>query len=656
LAAFYRANGAAASRVVVMSGEVERLRHRIFDTSATKRLDAAQITVDRERLAEKTLEQLKRVFADVTKLKISQIDAQEPLESYGIDSIMIVRLNHELANVFGELPNISPALFFSHRTLAQLTDYFVQAKAAGMEVFYRQPAAEPASARGSGQDRIATPLLKRLQHRRSKPLSGTRLNPDAAEPIAIIGMSGRFPGAADMAAFWRNLVEGRDCISEVPPERWDWRQYHGDPNQEPNKANVKWGGFIDGVEEFDPLFFEISPREAGLMDPQQRLLMMYVWNAIEDAGYSATSLSGSHTALLVGMGGSGYAGLLAQAQVAIGEYSATGLVPSVGPNRMSYFLDLHGPSEPIETACSSSLVALHRAMQALACGSCEMAIAGGINTVLTPEPSVSLSKMGMLSEDGRCKAFSAHANGYVRAEGIGILVLKKLEAAEEAGDHIYGVIRGSAQNHGGRAQSLTAPNPKAQAELLKAAYLRAGVDPRSVSYIETHGSGTILGDSIEIHSLKDAFKELAEAQGTALGTAYCGLGSVKTNIGNLELAGGVAGVIKVLLQLQYKTLVKSLHCEEINPYLQLEGSPFYIVQETRPWEPMFDTQNRALPRRAGVSSFGLGGVNMHLVIEEYVPPVDVERRSVVVSELQPALIVLSAKNEERLRERAEQLL
>ena len=297
----------------------------------------------------------------------------------------------------------------------------------------------------------------------------------------------------------------------------------------------------------------------------------------------------------------------------------TGVVPSVGPNRVSYFLDLHGPSEPIETACSSSLVAVHRAMQALASDNCEMAIAGGVNTLLTPDLYISLDKAGMLSVDGRCKAFSRHANGYVRGEGVGMLVLKKLKAAEQAGDHIYGVIRGSAENHGGRAQSLTAPNPKAQAELIRAAHRRAGIDPRTVSYIETHGTGTALGDPIEINGLKSAFGESLEANGNVpAGQAYCGLGTVKSNIGHLELASGVAGLIKVLLQLQHKTLVKSLHCEELNPYIQLENSPFYIVRETQPWRPLQDAQGRDLPRRAGVSSFGVGGVNAHVVIEEYV--------------------------------------
>ena len=393
------------------------------------------------------------------------------------------------------------------------------------------------------------------------------------------------------------------------------------------------------------------------MDPQQRLLMIYVWKALEDAGYSAESISGSNTAVFVGTAASGYSGLISQPNVALEGYSSTGTVPSVGPNRMSYFLNLHGPSEPIETACSSSLVALHRAVVCIGTGNCEMAIAGGVNTIVTPNVYISFNKAGMLCEDGRCKTFSHQANGYVRGEGVGMLFLKKLKTAEEAGDHIYGVIRATAENHGGRANSLTAPNPKAQAELLITAYLKAGIDPRTVSYIETHGTGTELGDPIEINGLKTAFEELYRTMGDQeVVRSHCGLGSVKTNIGHLELAAGIAGIIKVLLQLKHKILVKSLHCEEINPYIQLKGSPFYIVQKKQEWKTLQDTHKQNLPRRAGVSSFGFGGANAHVVIEEYIEKgTEAQGHRGTESNQGPYLIVLSGKNEERLKEVVENL-
>jgi acyl transferase domain-containing protein len=319
---------------------------------------------------------------------------------------------------------------------------------------------------------------------------------------------------------------------------------------------------------------------------------------------------------------------------------------------MSYFLNTHGPSEPVETACSSSLVAIHRAISAMEDGSCNMAIVGGVNTILTPEMHISFNKAGMLSEDGRCKTFSENANGYVRGEGVGMLFLKKRKKAEEDGDHIYGLIRGTAENHGGRVNSLTAPNPKAQAELLVRAYKNAGIDPRSVSYIEAHGTGTSLGDPIEINGLKMAFEELYGENEKK--SVHCGLGSVKSNIGHLEFAAGVAGVIKVLLQLKHKEIVKSLHCETVNPYIHLEDSPFYIVQKKRKWKVLKDQNGKKLPRRAGVSSFGFGGVNAHIILEEY-PSMTQEKKNKGTKK-KPQMIVLSARDDERLKGRARSLL
>jgi polyketide synthase PksN len=471
----------------------------------------------------------------------------------------------------------------------------------------------------------------------------------ARERIAIIGMSGCFPGAGDLESFWENLREGRCSITEVPASRWDWRALWGDPSEQANRTNIKWGGFIAGVEEFDAGFFNISPREAQSMDPQQRLLLRYTWEAIEDAGYAPSSLSGSSTGIFVGTASSGYSELLSQAGVGLEGHSSTSAVPSIGPNRMSYLLNVHGPSEPIETACSSSLVALHRAVRAIHSGDCEMALVGGINTIITPWGHISFGKAGMLSEEGRCKTFAKQANGYVRGEGVGMLFLKKLGAAQRAGDHIYGVVIGSAQNHGGRANSLTAPNPKAQAQLLVSAYREAGIEAGSLTYIEAHGTGTGLGDPIEVNGLKSAFGQLwGESD-----RAYCALGSVKTNIGHLELAAGIAGVIKVLLQMQHGELAPSLHCEELNPYLELEGSAFYVVRERRAWEAVRDGRGVELPRRAGISSFGFGGVNAHVVLEQYCEGQD--RGEMTLDEHRPALVVLSGKSEERLREQAQRL-
>ncbi|AJQ25404.1 SDR family NAD(P)-dependent oxidoreductase [Pelosinus fermentans] len=662
--ALYQGLVACKDQVMVIEGDVARIKQKLLSVTAATAVQVEKASIlafpaagiDTRDLLEKVQATLVQEVSKILKVKIEDIDVGTELNEYGFDSITLTQFANELNQKYKL--ELTPTIFFEYPTIHSFAEYLNEEY---KEVFTSQFAVQPRveillPTMGDEVTEISSTKKRHSRYVKMVDLSIAKSVASTYEPIAIVGVSGKFPKAKDINEFWRNLVEDKDCITEIPKERWDWREYYGDPAEKANKTNIKWGGFIDGIDQFDPLFFGISPKEAEFMDPQQRLLMTYIWKAIEDAGYSAQSFSGTKTAIFVGTGSSGYDKLLSKANIAMESYSSTGLLPSVGPNRMSYFLNIHGPSEPIETACSSSLVAIHRAVSAIESGNCQMAIAGGINTIITPENHIKFNKTGMLCEDGRCKTFSNQANGYVRGEGVGMLILKKLKAAEEAGDHIYGIIRGTAVNHGGRANSLTAPNPKAQAELLQTAYTKSGIDPRTVSYIEAHGTGTELGDPIEINGLKTAFKELYKETGDPqVLNCHCGLGSVKTNIGHLELAAGIAGVIKVLLQLKNKTLVKSLHSETINPYIQLKDSPFYIVQETKEWKPLHDLQGNVIPRRAGVSSFGFGGVNGHVVIEEYIPrdrqmPINMDSAS------KPVIIVLSAKSEKQLKEQAQQLL
>ncbi|MES2939421.1 MAG: SDR family NAD(P)-dependent oxidoreductase [Pseudomonadota bacterium] len=647
--ALYRVWGdASLSQALVLAPGADAIRARLLGTSAA----AAPRTVASPRPAnnasgEHAERLLQQAAAQLLKLRPDDIDPERELSKYGFDSISFTQFANTLNDRYAL--GLTPTVFFEHPTLREFAGHLAREHPA---VFAPQAPAQAVPA-------LQAPPTRRERFAAARvPSPAARAAEAGPEPVAIIGISGRFPMADDLDAFWRNLRDGRDCIAEIPPDRWDWRAVWGDPAQEGAKTNIKWGGFIDGVDRFDAQFFGISPREAELMDPQQRLLMTYVWKAVEDAGYSAEAISGSKTALFAGTMAGDYGRLVARAATSIEGHHATGNTPSVGPNRMSFFLNLHGPSQPVETACSSALIAVHRAMLAIERDGCEMAIAGGINTLITPETHISFSKAGMLSQDGRCKTFSAAANGYVRGEGVGFLVMKKLSAAERDGDHIYGVIRATAENHGGRASSLTAPNPKAQQELLLAAYTKAGIDPRTVGYIEAHGTGTPLGDPVEVDALKSAFRQLYRQAGgdAALAEPHCGIASVKSNIGHLELAAGVAGIIKVLLQLKHKTLVKSLHCDDINPYIDLRGSPFFIVRDNQPWDAPRDASGQALPRRAGVSSFGFGGANAHVVIEEYVAPAALQRQEPTASAGGSALVVLSARNEERLREQAQQLL
>ncbi|WP_266160742.1 SDR family NAD(P)-dependent oxidoreductase, partial [Dyella silvatica] len=672
--ALRQALASGANQLLVVAGDAARIRHVILGKPQEKTV-ALPTAISRDELAKvrpddqalsghhspeqdlpaKVKRTLVGLVSSLIKVKPEDIDGETALSEYGFDSISLTEFGNALNQQYRL--ELKPTIFFEYSTLDGLADYLAREHHAALAPRFAvadravaAPLVAAVTAPAPAFERIRSRRRSRFGAAITAPLASR--SPPSGEPVAIIGISGQFPQARDLETFWRNLLDGKDCITEVPAERQDWRAWHGDRAHAEDRAKTTWGGFIDGVDEFDPMFFGISPKEAELMDPQQRLMMLHVWKALEDAGYAGPALSGSDTAIYVGTMASGYSALISRARMAIEGYSSTGAVASVGPNRMSYFLNFHGPSEPVETACSSSLVALRRAVLAIERGDCGMAIAGGVNTIVNPELHISFSKAGMLSEDGRCKTFSSEANGYVRGEGAAMLVLKKLSDAERDGDHIYGLVRGTAENHGGRANSLTAPNPKAQAAVIRQAHQHAGIDPRSVTYIEAHGTGTPLGDPVEINGLKAAFKELYAASGdSAVAEQHCGLGSVKTNIGHLELAAGVAGVIKVLLQMKHKTLVKSLHSDSLNSYIDLNDSPFYVVQQAREWTAVRDANGQPLPRRAGVSSFGFGGVTAHVVLEEYIP-------AAVSDPLAdgPGLIVLSARNEERLHEQVQQLL
>lgn len=438
------------------------------------------------------------------------------------------------------------------------------------------------------------------------------LGPAADTDVAVIGIDCRFPGASEPAQFWENLAAGVNSIREIPEERWDWRRYFGDPH-EPNKTTSKWGGFIEDVDRFDGDFFHISPTEAELMDPQQRLMLELCWGCLEDAGYSPKSLAGSNIGVFVGVAGLDYRELLGARLPTVEAHRSTGNYLSIVANRVSYLLDLRGPSVPYDTACSSALYALHYAAQSINSGESSMAMVAGINLLLTPTAFIAFGKTGMLSPSGQCRTFDAGADGYVRGEGGGVILLKSLARAIEDGDHIYGVIKGSAINHGGRSQTLTSPNAYAQSQVIQDAYKKAGISPDRVSYIEAHGTGTPKGDPLEITGLKRAWRYLERHFAVKVDEASCGIGAVKTNIGHLETASGIASVIKVLLAFKQRKLPALANFNQVNPNIELRGSPFYLVTELQEWQ----AGERAAPLIAGVSSFGFGGTNAHVILQSY---------------------------------------
>lgn len=427
------------------------------------------------------------------------------------------------------------------------------------------------------------------------------------EPIAIIGMACRFPGeVTDLDTYWQLLAGGRSGITEVPAERWDINSYFDENPLAAAKTNSRWGGFLKYIDKFDAGFFGIFTREAQRMDPQQRLLLEVAWEAMEDAGLVVERLAGSRTGIFVGIALSDYGRMQIEDLRLSDAYAGTGSAFSIAANRLSYCFDLRGPSIAVDTACSSSLVSVHLACQSLWNNESTLALAGGVNLILSPAVTINFSKTGFLSPDGQCKAFDAQANGYVRSEGVGIVVLKPLLKAIEDGDRIYAAIRGSAVNQDGKTNGLTAPNRQSQEDVLKAAYQKAGILPGLIQYVETHGTGTSLGDPIEVSALANVL-----AQGRPAGQPAA-IGSVKTNLGHLEAAAGIASLIKVALMMKYRMLAPSLHFKEANPHIPFPDLPVKVQESLQPW-PANGAQ------LAGVSSFGFGGTNAHVVLEGGAP-------------------------------------
>ncbi|WP_217563191.1 beta-ketoacyl synthase N-terminal-like domain-containing protein, partial [Paenibacillus sp. GbtcB18] len=459
--------------------------------------------------------------------------------------------------------------------------------------------------------------------------------------IAIIGMSGKFPMSESLADYWNNIAEGRNCVSEIPESRWSIDQYYDPDPKVPGKTTSKWMGCLDNIDKFDAMFFNISPAEAELMDPQQRLFLESCWSCFEDAGINISKLSGTRCGVFAGCSAGDYGSLIGES--GNDAFRLIGNAPSILSARISYLLNLKGPSMSIDTACSSSLVAIAEACNSLVLKTSDMALAGGVSIMTGPAIHIMTSKAGMLSKDGRCYTFDNRANGFVPGEGVGVVLLKRLSDAIKDGDRIYGVIRGWGVNQDGKTNGITAPSAISQLNLEKEVYEKFQINPESISMIEAHGTGTKLGDPIEVEALKESFQLFTDKK------HYCALGSVKSNIGHLQAAAGVAGVIKVLLAMKHRKLPPTINYENLNEHVIIHDSPFYVNTELVPWE----NHEGSLPRRACVSSFGFSGTNSHMVIEEYNPSAASDTPAIVKNER--ALFVLSAKTEERLKEYARRL-
>jgi len=505
-------------------------------------------------------------IADLLRINPIDIDIHKQFVDYGLSSRDVVSLSGELEEFLDR--RLSPTLVYEYPNILTLSEHL----------------AENYESAGFSQE-------------------DTNIKINSKEPIAIIGMGCRFPGANNIESFWNLLRDGVDAISEIPSERWNKQDFYDLDSSVPGKSISKWGGFLENIDEFDPFFFGISPNEAKHMDPQQRLLLELSFEALDNACLSKELVNGSKTGVFVGISVNEYGNILFQNPNIITSHSGTGSALSIAANRISYFYNFRGPSIAIDTACSSSLSAVHLACQSLRNGECSMALAGGANIILSPAHSIAFTKAGVLAPDGRCKTFDAQANGYVRGEGGGVVILKPYSAALADGDPILALIPGSTMTQDGRTNGLMAPSSDSQEELLSEAYKVAGIFPGDVQYIETHGTGTLLGDSMEAKALGNVIGK--ERKGNP-----CSIGSVKSNIGHLEAAAGIAGLIKVVLSIKNKAIPPSLHYKSPNPHIQFDQLNLKVQNKLTSWD------SGSGQRIAGVSSFGFGGTNVHLILTE----------------------------------------
>lgn len=538
------------------------------------------------------------VGAVLGRAPLAAADDDRSFPRLGVHSVAMVELARRVSAWLGR--DVSVTEIFDHFTIATLSAHLQ----------HRYGASAPAPAEA------ATPALPA----------------DDGDAIAIIGFAGRFPGAEDADRYWANLVAGLSAITEVPPSRWDAARYYDPDPQADGRTVGKWGGFLADIDRFDAPFFQCTPREAKWMDPQQRLFLETSWHALEHAGYADRDVSGRSVGVFVGVRPSDYlsprhGALPTDAMTLLGNDSA------ILAGRLSHFLNLTGPSLSIDTSCSSSLAAIHLACRSIRDGDCEMALAGGVSVVTSPDLFVQATKAGMLSPTGQCRTFDRGADGFAPGEGLGVVVLKRLADARRDGDAISAVIRASGLNQDGHTGGLTVPNTRSQSALETAVYREAGIDPGTISYVEAHGTGTPLGDPIEIAALTRAFREHTDR------TGFCRIGSAKEHIGHLAAAAGVAGVIKVLLALEHQTIPPNAHADQVNPAIDLANSPFVLSDRPQPWT------TGAHRRRAAVSAFGFSGTNAHLVLEDGPEP------ALATPSEGPCLCVLSAKTDRALAQR-----
>lgn len=588
-------------------------------------------TIDSSYIADVIVE----TAAQILKIQKSEISSDESMADYGFESVTISEFSNRLSSKLNIA--LTPTAFFENDTFCDLAESIITDYADVLEIPHA--AVKEPTVRDTAKHDTDVQVSQAPVHHAEVTLQQNEMNKNLGchnEDAAIIGLSCRFPMADNVSEFYDNLLNGRDCISSVPKERWDTEAFRDGSSTSEYKTEITRAGMCSGFDMFDPAFWNISKKEACEMDPQQRIVLDEVIKAAEDAGCQLSELSKQETGVFVAATTADYSYLTARNRSRISAKSMLNTFHCIIANRISYIFDFKGPSEAVDAACAGSLVALHRAVQALKNNECSYAFVIGVNVFAAADTFISFDKSGMLSRSFRSNTFDAAADGYARGEGVGVILLTLSDRAAAAGN-VYAYIKGTAVGHCGRTSGITVPDPNEQAKVIYRAWKQAGVSPDKISMIETHGTGTPLGDPIEVRGLAKAFRSLAEDHGTELRGGSCGLGAVKADIGHLEAASGIAGIIKICCQMKHRKLLSVNHFKKLNPYISFEKTPFYVISENKEWS--------APVMYAGVSSFGFGGVNAHAALAS----AEKKRASEEFGENE-MLFVYSAKNETDLTE------
>ncbi|WP_371826131.1 beta-ketoacyl synthase N-terminal-like domain-containing protein [Photobacterium sp. GJ3] len=573
-----------------------------------------------------SISKLAQYVLDVLPSVASEIAVEPPVKVKGIQEELHIDIKNEVSNK----ENIAKEIVTLRQSATSGSIRLREKRKKGDTIqFVEAPKATRVRLRPTGKSSSSEQAIDPIQ-----------VSKQHSNDIAIIGMSGQFPGANNTEEFWSNLAAGTASITEVPISRWDYRETFNEDTHADGQSYSKWGGFLNNPGQFDHEFFNISPLEGEIMDPQQRLFLQEAYKTFEDAGYSDTDLAGSRCGVYVGATFSDYDEVLTSVSLDRTSHAFTGLAPSILAARTAYHLNLKGPCLAIDTACSSSLVAVHSGCQSILNGDCDMALAGGVYMMHSPRMHIQGSQSNMLSPTGKCRPFGAGADGIVVSEGVGVVLLKRLTQAIADKDHIYGVIKGSGVNQDGATNGITAPSVNAQKQLEIDVYNKSGIDPDTISLVEAHGTGTALGDPIEINALRKAFAEFTSRR------HFCAIGSVKGNVGHTTMAAGITSLIKVLLSFAHQQIPPSLNAEEENEHINLNDSPFYINKTLKDWPAKNEHK-----RRAAISSFGFSGTNSHLVVEEFP-----SKRPLKPRQGRVQIIPLSASNETALMQKVKDLL